>query len=157
MSNGSLKLLLIEDSPGDARLIQEELSIGMDEFFDVVTATTLQEALTNIEKDKFDVILSDLGLPDSQGIETFLKIHDKEKGSPIIILSNNKDESLALSAVQKGAQDYLVKGEVDKTLLTRTIRHAIERHKVYKELQESKAELEKYKQLAEEAISKTSA
>ena len=147
MLNAPLKLLLIEDNPGDARLIQEELSGEMDIFFDVVTATTLEEALTNIEKDKFDVILSDLGLPDSQGIDTFLKIHDKEKGLPIVILSGNKDENLALSAVQKGAQDYLVKSEVNNILLKRTIRYAIERHKVYKELEETKAELERCKKL----------
>ena len=146
MEQSSFRVLLVEDNPGDAKLIQEELSGGMDTFFDVVTAGSLQEAFSRIEEEKsIDVIISDLNLPDSNGIETFGKLHEKDKSLPIIVLSGTKDESLALNAVQKGAQDYLVKGEVDNTLLTRTIRHAIERHKVYKELEQAKAELEKYK------------
>lgn len=102
---------------------------------------------SNIINGNVDLILSDLGLPDSTGIDTYIKLYEKTKTIPIIILSGNKDEELALSAVRKGAQDYLVKGEFDSNLLQKSIKYAIERHKLYRELEQAKIELEKYKKL----------
>lgn len=146
----TIKILLIEDNAQDAKFIQEELSGEMDIFFDVITVSTLQDGLLNIKNGNVDLILSDLGLPDSTGIDTYIKLYEKTKTIPIIILSGNKDEELALSAVRKGAQDYLVKGEFDSKLLQKSIKYAIERHKLYRELEQAKIELEKYKKLEEQ-------
>ena len=145
----TIKVLLIEDNPQDAKFIQEELSGGMDIFFNVITVSTLQDGFSNINNGNIDLILSDLGLPDSTGIDTYIKLYEKTKTIPIIILSSNKDEELALSAVRKGAQDYLVKGDIDSKLLQKSIKYAIEKHKLYRELEQAKAELERYKKLGE--------
>lgn len=145
MGPDSIKLLLIEDNSADARLVQEELSSEIS--FDITTIGSLSEAILKIRDINIDVILLDLDLPDSKGINTFIKLYEHANNIPIVILSGIKDENLALKAVSQGAQDYLVKGEIDTPLLIRVIRYAIERHKVYKELKQCKVELEKYKNL----------
>lgn len=145
MGPDSIKLLLIEDNSADARLVQEELSSEIS--FDITTIGSLSEAILKIRDINIDVILLDLDLPDSNGINTFIKLYEHANNIPIVILSGIKDENLALKAVSQGAQDYLVKGEIDTPLLIRVIRYAIERHKVYKELKQCKVELEKYKNL----------
>lgn len=150
MVEGTIKVLLVEDNPGDVRLVQEELSGGMDTFFDVVTASTLQDAISSIEKNIVDVILLDLGLPDSSGLDTFLKVREKAINIPVIILSGNKDESLATIAKSKGAEDYLMKGEIDSKYVRKFIFNAIEKHNIIKELEKTKEELEKYKQMLEQ-------
>lgn len=125
------KILLIEDNPGDARLVQEELSDVMDFFFDLTIAGMLSTGIEHIEANKTDLILLDLTLPDSTGIDTFLKIFAKAKNTPIIVLSGLKDATLAEVAISKGANDYLVKGEIDSNLLIKTIKNALgnQRHK----------------------------
>lgn len=150
MGPDSTKILLIEDNPQDSRLVQEELSGEMS--FDITTVGSLSEAITKITDTSVDIILSDLALPDSNGIDTFVKLYEHTKNIPIVILSGTKDENLALKAVSQGAQDYLVKGEIDTPILIRVIRYAIERHKVYKELEACKAELERYKSLGEQKV-----
>jgi two-component system, cell cycle response regulator len=150
MGPDSIKLLLIEDNPGDARLVQEELSGEMS--FDITTVGSFSEAVIKITDTAVDIILLDLSLPDSNGIDTFLKLNEHTKNIPIVILSGTKDENLAFKAVSQGAQDYLVKGEIDTRLLIRVIHYAIERHKVYKELEACKAELERYKSLDEQKV-----
>ncbi len=146
-NNKTINVLLVEDNQADARLVQEELSGEIS--FDITTVSSLSKAVLKIQDINVDVILSDLDLPDSKGINTFVKLYEHAKNIPIVILSGTKDENLALKAVSKGAQDYLVKGEIDTPILIRVIRYAIERHKVYKELEACKAELEKYKSLSE--------
>ncbi len=153
MGVDSIKILLIEDNPADARLVQEELSCELS--FTVITVDSLDKALIKIRDiNAVDIILADLDLPDSKGINTFIKLYEHTKNLPIVILSGRKDENLALKAVSQGAQDYLVKGEIDTPLLIRVIRYAIERHKVYKELEECKIELKKYKSLVEQQSEK---
>lgn len=131
MSSDATKILLIEDNPGDARLVQEELSDVMDFFFDLAIAEKLSAGIEHIEQNKIDLVLLDLSLPDSSGIDTFLKLSNIAKNIPIIVLSGLKDEILAETAISKGADDYLVKGEIDSTILVRTIKNAIsnQRHK----------------------------
>lgn len=153
MPSNSIKILLVEDNPGDAKLVEEELSAGMDLFFDITLATSLQDGINKLKEKSIDVILLDLALPDSSGISTLEKINAEAKHIPIVILSGTKDEDLALGAVRDGAQDYLVKSEVNNVLLTRTIRHAIQRHKIYQELERCKTELERYKDLASKMVS----
>lgn len=153
MEDSQINILLVEDNPQDARLIKEEISGVMDIVFDFKTTESLQDTFLFIDKNIVDVILLDLSLPDSNGIETFHKMKEKTDKIPVVILSGLKDEELALHAVQEGAQDYLVKGEIDAKLLVKAIRYAIERHKIYRELESCKAELERLKKQASQMAS----
>ena len=130
--NHIIKILLVEDDRADAYLIQELLSEARVRI-DMRHADKISSALECLEEDRFDVILTDLGLPDSQGFETFCKVRDKATDTPIIVLTGLVDEEFAINAVQKGAQDYLVKGRVDAISLSKSIRYSIERHKLLAE------------------------
>ncbi|MCI0744919.1 MAG: PAS domain S-box protein [Verrucomicrobia subdivision 3 bacterium] len=132
-----IKVLLIEDSPPDARLLSVYLSESRTQQFQITPVSRLAEALQRLGSEDFDVVVSDLQLPDSQGIATFewLKAHVQDV--PIIVLSGSDDEILASRAVREGAQDYLVKGRFDAHGLVRSITYAIERHRAEQALQES--------------------
>ena len=130
--------LLIEDNPGDARLIQEMLknpnrsaNKTIDIQLDIVE--TLWDGLKKLDNKHYDVILLDLTLPDSQGLDTFETIQVKANQIPVIVLSGLDDKTVAIQAVHDGAQDYLVKGHVDEDLLMRAIGYAIERKQVEEE------------------------
>lgn len=153
--DGTIKVLLIEDNPGDARLIQEELSGEIATFFDIVTVESLKDGIKSSKTDSFNIVLLDLSLPDSTGSGTFIKFHNEGKHLPTIVLSSTKDEKLALDAVKNGAQDYLIKGEIDSRLLVKSIRYAIERHKINNELERIKTELNKYKTYFEKKTNQT--
>jgi signal transduction histidine kinase len=140
MSNKPIKILLVEDNPGDARLLQEALMEAGPAQFELVPVEQLSEALQGLSEKGFDVILLDLSLPDSQGFDTFARAHVQAPGVPIVVLTGLNDEALAIKAVQEGAQDYLVKGQVDSNLLVRAIRYAIERKRVEKELERQRAD-----------------
>jgi signal transduction histidine kinase len=126
------KILLIEDNPGDVRLIREFLSESKYGIFTVISAPRLSDGLELLAKETIDLVLLDLGLPDSQGIDTFTRVNEKALHLPIVILTGQNDEVLGIRAVGEGAQDYLVKGEVNSNLLTRTLSYAIERKRVEK-------------------------
>jgi len=130
-----VKILLFEDNPGDAGLIEEMLEEFADFQYEFKTVQTLNEGLSLLKKNRFDIILSDLGLPDSYGIDTFLEIHARNSRIPIIILTGMNDEKIGVEAVKKGAQDYLVKGQVDGRLLRRSIQYSIERKKAEERVQ----------------------
>ncbi len=123
----SLSLLLIEDNPADARLVEELLRESEGTIFNLETKARLKEGMALLRQSKFDTILIDLNLPDSTGLDTFLKLHSSLPRTPIIVLTGSNDEQLALMAIQKGAQDYLVKGDITGQGLRRSIRYAIER------------------------------
>jgi PAS domain S-box-containing protein/putative nucleotidyltransferase with HDIG domain len=129
-----VSILLIEDNPGDARLIKQLLSENKQASFRIDIADRLSQGMDRAEKDHYDAVLLDLGLPDSRGINTFTKLNMAFKHLPIVVLSGLDDESTALTAVQEGAQDYLVKGQVDGHTLWRSIRYSIERKRAEKEL-----------------------
>ena len=137
------KVLLIEDNREDILLIQEMLSETTDWFFDLKEANRLQDGLKIIAEDGVDVILLDLSLPDSKGLETFFKVRAQAKDMPILVMTVLDDEELAVRAVHEGAQDYLVKRRVDGHLLARSIRYAIERQRMLVELQEEREKLRK--------------
>jgi signal transduction histidine kinase len=118
---------LVEDNPGDARLIQEMLRESPVAALRVDCLSRLDEVLNRLKQQRFDVLLLDLGLPDSQGLATFDHVNQQAPMTPIIIFSGATDEQLALEAVARGAQDYLVKGQIDSFRLRRTIHYAIER------------------------------
>lgn len=130
-------ILLVEDSPTDALLIEEALSDILDFQHRLVHATSLSDALAQTRTTRFDIALLDLGLPDAQGLETFSLFHNQAPEVPVLVLTGLDDKSAGLQAIQHGAQDYLHKRETRPSELSRAIRYAIERHRVRRALEES--------------------
>lgn len=126
----ALRILQVEDEPALARLLKEYLKMALREPYELTWVQRLADATQMLSTQTFDLVLLDLGLPDSRGIETFLSLHTQVPQIPIIVLSGLDDEPTALKALQSGAQDYLVKSNVDSHLLVRAVRYAIERKKV---------------------------
>ena len=149
MEDEPIKVLLVEDSPGDARLIREMLKEAAAAQFELVHVVSLDEALKLLGEASFDVLLLDLTLPDSQGLDTFFRVHTQVPDVPTVVLTGLADEVVGVEAVKGGSQDYLVKGQVDSHLLARALRYAIERKESEKRLQESKR---KYKALFDSTI-----
>lgn len=122
-----IKVLMIEDNQGDARLIQEMLQESEEYDFEVRHTIRLDEGLKYLITHKFDIILLDLCLPDSKGIETFNIMKYNAEDTPIIVLSGLEDEIFAVSAVGRGAEKYLVKGEVLSKSLIGSIMESLEK------------------------------
>lgn len=137
-----LKILIVEDDIVDRKLLQRLLSQSALSISDIKFAERLDIALGFLDKDYFDVVFLDLGLPDSQGIESFSAICAKAPAVAVIVLSGLDDEETAVMALKKGVQDYLVKGRVDSSLLVRTVRYAIERKRISKILNEKQKNIE---------------
>jgi two-component system, cell cycle sensor histidine kinase and response regulator CckA len=155
MVNQSIKILLVEDNPGDVLLLQETLSEINLVTFVLVNVERLSEALKRLQTEIFDVILLDLALPDSHGLDSFAKIYQQVPLIPIVVLTGMNDETLALKAMQAGAQDYLVKGRVSGSdLLMRSIRYAIERKRAEAILQKRERELRTLTEHAPDIISR---
>lgn len=129
-----INIVHFEDNPSDAILISDILADVRDVDFSIEHFERLNVGLGCLSRTNTDIILLDLNLPDSKGIATFEEVKKAAGNVPIIIMSGLSDESLSLKAVQQGAQDYLVKGQVDSNLLIRTIRYGIERQKLLTEL-----------------------
>lgn len=124
-----MRILLVEDVAADARLVRETLSGVRGALFEVESRTTLADGMRRASEAPFDVILLDLGLPDSRGVETLRRAVEASPSVAIVVLTGLDDEELAAEALQHGAQDYLDKGRLDPEILARTLRHAIERKK----------------------------
>ncbi|BBD61005.1 two-component hybrid sensor and regulator [Nostoc sp. HK-01] len=137
MAGELIKVLLVEDNPGDVFLLQELLKEINTVKVELYPVEQLSAALKLLAQDNFDLMLLDLSLPDSQGIDTFVKATSQAKATPIIVLTGLDDETLALRAMQEGAQDYLVKGKVTGDLLVRSMRYAIERQRIEHALRQS--------------------
>lgn len=142
MSDQRLTVLLVEDNPGDARLIRESLSDSGGHTFDLETADRLATALRRLSAGGIDAVLLDLALPDSKGKETFSKAKAQAPTIPIIILTGLGDEAMALKMVQEGAQDYVTKIDLNGSVLSRAIRYAIEREKSEQQIRKFNEELE---------------
>jgi signal transduction histidine kinase/DNA-binding response OmpR family regulator len=127
-----IDILLFEDNLGDAGLLEEILEES-DNLYELNVVESLEEGLHVLNNTQFDVILLDLGLPDSDGINTFIDVNKISLNIPIIVLTGLNDEELGILAMKKGAQDYLIKKEIDSKLLKRSIRYAIERKKSEKQ------------------------
>jgi len=127
IDRATIKVLLIEDNPGDARLIMEFLSLSDDERFEVTVAERLDSGMEKLEQESFDLVLLDLTLLDSSGLATFEKISSQSQFIPVIVLTGLDDKTIGVAAVKLGAQEYLSKGEVNQSVLVRTINHSIER------------------------------
>lgn len=130
-------LLLVEDNPADVHLISTALSYADSQQFTLVHVERLSVALSWLEKKQFAVILLDLSLPDSWGLDTIKQIQPHAPHVPVVVMTGSDDEELAIKALQEGAQDYLVKGQVEAHTLMRALRYAIERHRLREELQAS--------------------
>jgi len=123
-----LRILFVEDNLGEVRLVREMLAEGSKQLvFKIEQVDTLAAGIEKTRREKFDVILLDLGLPDSRGLETFYSLHAVSPDVPIIVLTGLDDENAAIEAVRGGAQDYLLKGRLEGELLTRGILYSIER------------------------------
>ncbi len=122
-----LKVLLVEDSPEHARLVQAYLDKSGQASLRLVLAGTLSAGLERLDRGGVDLVLLDLTLPDSAGLETFRAVQVRANGVPIVVLSGIDDEELAVQAVREGAQDYLFKGEVNSQALLHAMHFAIER------------------------------
>ena len=132
----AIRILLIEDNPGDARLLEEMLKEA-NVRFELECIDRLSSGIAKVKSDGFHIILLDLDLPDSQGLVTLTKLNEIRPKAPIIVLTGLADEALGIQAVQEGAQDFLVKGRADKNMLVRSINYAIQRKKIQKELLKS--------------------
>jgi PAS domain S-box-containing protein len=141
MSNFSerISILLIEDNPGDVRIIRE--IIRELPRMDLSHVNCIEDAILHLNLATTDIILLDLGLPDSQGLDTVKKMVSLITSVPIVVLTGMNDDTLALASIKIGAQDFLVKGMIDAELLKRTINYAIERKQLEVELHDSKAKI----------------
>jgi PAS domain S-box-containing protein len=134
----SLRILLIEDNENDVILIRESLAELQDIVVELIDTDRLSAAMERLSLEKFDVVVSDLNLPDSRGLDTASKLRGYASHIPFVVLTGLDDESMGLKAVREGAQDYLVKSpQLDGPLLLRVLRYAIERKKAELTLQES--------------------
>ena len=143
MSSETIRVLLVEDSSTDVFLLREFLRRAVSVRFQVTQTDRAEEATRYLQEGPFDVVLLDLNLPDSAGLETFRRLHAQCRTVPILVLTATDDEQLALAAMQEGAQDYLIKGTTGPDWLVRAIRYAIQRKR--------SEDLELAKQAAEQA------
>jgi serine phosphatase RsbU (regulator of sigma subunit) len=127
MNGNTLQVLLIEDNPGDARLIREMLAEAGDLRFELTTAPRLGEGLDRLYRESFGLVLLDLSLPDSHGLATFRSLREETVRVPVVVLTGTDDTALALQALREGAQDYLVKNSVTAPRLIHALRYALSR------------------------------
>jgi diguanylate cyclase (GGDEF)-like protein len=138
----SLRLLLVEDDPRDARVVESMLRSSVAPEFEVVTVARLSMARAALDEDEFDLVVLDLGLPDSSGLSAILELQPYTADIPFILLTGKSDEKMALAALQHGAEDYLVKGDANRETILRSIRYALERHRSVRDLARVTRELQ---------------
>lgn len=141
----TLDILLVEDNPGDAQLVRHTLRQVPKLRFKLTQEERLDAAMRRIASEHFDVILLDLSLPDSRGINTLVKALQQAPKVAIVVLTGLDDEAMGHEAVGRGAEDYLVKGEVDGWMLAKAIRYAMERKKVQEIYERLAEELETFR------------
>lgn len=136
MTSRPIHVLLIEDNPGDIRLVRELFAQTSGGQFTLTHVGRLDAGIRSLSESLIDVILLDLSLPDSQGIETLIRMHAAAHGIPIVLMTGLEDEELGLHLIQAGAQDYLIKGQTSAPLLARALRYAVGRKRLEEELRE---------------------
>ncbi len=137
----SIRVLLVEDEPGDAELVKYGLRMATRPAFEVDWFQSLGAAAADVAQAGYDVVLLDLSLPDSSGLATVEAARSRLGGIPIIVLTGHDDDDFALSALETGAQDYLIKGDIDTRALIRAIRYAISRVGLERQLVQSQARM----------------
>ena len=143
METKLIRVLLIESEDKCARFMRESLSALTSSQIEIFTAETLADCIHKLRGSRFDAVLLNLFLTDSEGIATFARVHTQSPGIPIVILTCHENEALALEALRQGAQDYLVKSKVDGKILSRVIRYAIERKRTELKLLAANGDLQK--------------
>lgn len=133
MTEKALQVLLVEDNAGDVRLLREMFRTEKADSFELTHLLRLSDAEIHLAKGGVDIVLLDMGLPDGHGLETVRRAHTAAPGVPMIVLTGLDDEALAAEAMKEGAQDYLIKGQIENRALPRALRHAIERHRMQTE------------------------
>jgi len=141
MAQNEIAALLVEDNPADVALLMKLLQCNDAQSWQIFPCKRLKLALEHLQQTTFDVILLDLSLPDSQGLDTIVQMHTAVPHIPIVVLTGLQDQTLARQAVAQGAQDYLVKGQLSSELLVKTVEYAIERMQILKNLQDRTQEL----------------
>lgn len=139
--------LLIEDDPAYADYLLEHLSSVENPKIEVVSSDRLSTGLSRLAQGGIDIVLLDLSLPDSQGLETIVKVRKHSSEIPIVVLTGLEDEGLAFQAICGGTQDYLVKGKLDSNVLVRTILYALERHQLLIELERARQQEQEAREL----------
>jgi signal transduction histidine kinase len=129
MKEVALQVLLVEDNAADVRLLREMFSKEKDSF-ELTHFLRMSDAVIHLAKGGVDIVLLDMGLPDGHGLDTVRRAHAAAPSVPLIVLTGLDDESLAAEAMKEGAQDYLIKGQIENRALPRALRHAIERHRM---------------------------
>lgn len=142
----AIKVLLVEDDPNDAFLLQRTLTKTGPTRFEVKCVERLDSALQCLREGQFDAVLLDLSLPDSTGLDTLDAVHSQNPDVPVVVLSGNDDENTAIGVLQRGAHDYLVKGKASGDSVARSIRYALERHRAEQKVIESE---QRYRTLLE--------
>jgi two-component system cell cycle response regulator len=132
----SLTVLIVEDNPAYARLIQETLRHAGPQGFETETSSRLSEGLDRLTGGGIDVVLLDLGLPDARGTDGFARVCEQFPDLPVVVLTGLDDEDLAMEVVSRGAQDYLVKGQAENESLARVLRYAVERNRMQTQLRQ---------------------
>jgi serine phosphatase RsbU (regulator of sigma subunit) len=160
VSRSPVRVLLVEDNPGDVVLIREMLREQPRARFELTAVARLDAARDALEESGFAVVLLDLSLPDSQGLETFRALRAACARLPVVVLTGLDDEALAVEAVQEGAQDYLVKGQTTGRQLAHALRHALGRHQrlrgLMDALQATEAELEVARRIHQDLLPRES-
>ena len=133
MNKNSLRILLVEDNEGDARLLREMFRGEAPGSFELTHLLRMSDAMVHLAKGSADIVLLDMGLPDAHGLDTVRMAHAVAPNVPLIVISGLDDEALAAQAMKEGAQDYLIKGQIENRALPRALRHAIERHRMQAE------------------------
>jgi signal transduction histidine kinase len=133
MKEKALHVLLVEDNAGDAFLLRQMFSTEKPGSFELTHFLRMSEAMIHLAKGGVDVVLLDMGLPDAHGLDTVRQAYAVAPGVPLIVLTGLDDEALAAEAMKEGAQDYLIKGQIENRALPRALRHAIERHRMQTE------------------------
>jgi PAS domain S-box-containing protein len=146
----TVRILLVEDNPDDVRMVREMVREVHNQA--IHSVDSLAAGLEELNTRKWDVILLDLGLPDSQGLQTLKRVMEADYPLPVVILTGQDDEAVGQEAVREGAQDYLCKGHVDERSLTRSIRYAIERKRAERELIDSEARFRTYMERTPEGV-----
>ncbi len=149
MKKSNLRVLAIEDNVDDADLVRIMLNKVRHPVFSVVIAELLAKGLQFLREQTFDIVLLDMGLPDSAGIDAVRDVRKVCPEVPLIVLSGLDDEDVALKTLQMDVQDYLIKGQIDSNLLVRSIRYAQERKRVIMELQASES---RFRRLSESGV-----
>ncbi len=147
-STATLRALVVEDNPADVALLKAHIATAPPGWIELQTAHTLEDAAQHLRFERFDVVLLDLSLPGSQGLDTFRFVHERCREAAIVVLSGLADETVAREAVRSGAQDYLVKDGVDANVLFRSVTYSVERRRITQRALKLQAELEHARKLA---------